>query len=248
MGSATCLGMVSFFSGQSLKKVTITLEKSRTSLVEYNMTRGMRINRLYRNTVDHCSGASTGVSFRLPFDSLVECKKSEESDTIMNDTSKLLQLAVACIFCDDEYAWTMADECRKFGANRVTFMWPFVCAFYRGMAAMTMLHTTKNKQFVRTAKSCLKQLRKGCKQSGTNILHQLYLLEAEYASFRKKHVSAEKFYLLAIEHAAGVTHEHAYACEKFGTYHLSQKNHNAAYEQIREANSLYSKWGECVLM
>lgn len=61
----------------------------------------------------------------------------------------------------------------------------------------------------------------------------------------KKDTTAERHYLLAIEHAslAGVTHEHAYACERFGTYYLLRKDHAAAYRQIREAHRLYSKWG-----
>jgi len=164
----------------------------------------------------------------------------------LDEQAKLIQLTVSCIFCDYELAWTMSEKLGLFGSAFAGTTWPYTCAFYRGMAAisLSMLHRSSSREYVRTAKSCLKQLRKGHKKSGKNITHQLYLLKAEYAAC-KKFGSPEKFYLLAIEHAAlsGVTHEHAYACERFGTYHFLRKNHNAAYEQIREAHTLYSKWG-----
>ena len=95
-----------------------------------------------------------------------------------------------------------------------------------------------------TAKSCLNHLRKGKKKSPLNLSHQSYMLEAEYALSRRKYDAAEKFYLLAIEHAAGVTHEHALACERFSSYYVLREYHSKAYEQIREAYKLYSKWGK----
>jgi hypothetical protein len=55
----------------------------------------------------------------------------------------------------------------------------------------------------------MNHLRKGKKKSPLNLSHQSYMLEAEYAVFRRKYDKAEKFYSLAIVHAVGVTHEHA---------------------------------------
>ena len=72
------------------------------------------------------------------------------------------------------------------------------------------------------------------------------MLEAEYAVFKRKYMAAEKFYKLAIEYAAGagVIHEHALACERFGSYFILRDDHSKAFEQIREAYRLYLKWGE----
>ena len=212
---------------------------------EYNMTRGLRLNRIYRNAVEYCAGVSSANRFSLPIES-DESVENKRSNLMLNEQSKFLQLVVACLFCDFERAWEMSQKLGQFGRVYNGAIWPYTCAFYRGMAAAQMLSVSRDKHFVQTTKSCLKQLRKGRKKLPTNLSHQSYLLEAEYAVYRKKYVSAEKFFSLAIHHAgiAGVTQEHAYACERFGTYHLLRKNHNAAYEQIREAHKLYAQWGE----
>ncbi|KAL7541321.1 hypothetical protein ACHAXR_010809 [Thalassiosira sp. AJA248-18] len=242
---ASVIYQISFFSGQRLVKVATTLDKLRTTMSEYNLTKSLKMNRLYRNAVDYCLGVKGGSGF-LAVDSDDSIKSAH---IIQNQVAKLLQLVVACIFCDHEHAWSMSEnsDLRQMGPTFGGTIWPDVCAFYRGLAAMSMLRMSKSRPFIGTAKSCLKQLRKARKKrKESHISHQSYLLEAEYAAFRKNNASAEKFYKLAIEHAAlaGVTHEHAYACERFGTYHLLQSNHNAAYEQIREAHRLYSQWGK----
>ena len=107
-----------------------------------------------------------------------------------------------------------------------------------------MLHSKATRQMRKAAKLCLKNLRKGKKKSPLNLSHQSYILEAENAFFRKKYHVAEKFYSKAIEHAKGITHEHALACERFGYYYVFKNLHNKAYEQIREAYNLYLVWGE----
>jgi len=231
-------------------------------MAEYNMTSALQGTRNYQNAVDYCLGVSRASRLYVPTDPnecSISCKRNNPSSTddcslscnkhnlIYNEQAKFIQLVVACIFCDHELAWAMSEKLRQFGTTFAGTIWPYICAFYRGMAATSMLHISSGREYVGTVKSCLKELRKGRKKSVSNISHQLYLLEAEYAAFsRKKYVSAEKFYLLAIEYAAlsGVTHEHAFACERFGIFHLLRKNHNAAYEQTREAHTLYSKWGE----
>ena len=212
---------------------------------DYNMTRGLRFHRIYRNAVDHCAGVLSASHFWLPIES-DESVEKKKGNLMLNEQSEFLQLVVACLFYDCERAWEMSEKLGQFGRAFAGSIWPFTCAFYRGMSAIAMLRISKDKHFIETAKSCLKQLRKGRKKVPTNLAHQSYLLEAEYAVFRKKYVSAEKFYSLAIQHVhlAGVIQEHAYICERFGSYHLLRKNHNAAYEQIREAHRLYAQWGE----
>mmetsp|Transcript_36638 Transcript_36638/g.77303 ORF Transcript_36638/g.77303 Transcript_36638/m.77303 type:complete len:1032 (-) Transcript_36638:196-3291(-) len=239
MSCAAVLGWCSFFSGQQLRKVASTLKKLRTTILEYNMTTNLRGNRNYQKAVDYCLGVSKSASFCLSTD------PDEHSNVWVIEQAKFIQLAVACIFGDHQYAWAMSEKLQKFGATSAGTIWPYICAFYRGMAAASMLQLSRGREYVRTVKVCLKILRKGQHKSVCNILHQLYLLEAEYAAFRRKHSSAEKFYLLSIKHAENfeVTHEHAFACEKFGTFHLLRKNHSAAYEQIRVAHRLYLTWG-----
>eukprot|EP00581_Thalassiosira_minuscula_P032876 CAMPEP_0183766824 /NCGR_PEP_ID=MMETSP0739-20130205/11806_1 /TAXON_ID=385413 /ORGANISM="Thalassiosira miniscula, Strain CCMP1093" /LENGTH=633 /DNA_ID=CAMNT_0026005661 /DNA_START=1 /DNA_END=1899 /DNA_ORIENTATION=+ len=250
MSCATVINWASFFSGQKLSKLSSNLKKLRTSMLEYANASVLKGNRHYQNTVDYCLGVSKSSSFFLRTDSderNVNCKNDKLSsrvNLIHIEEAKFLQLVVACIFGDHQYAWAMSEKLQQFGLVFAGTVWPYMCAFYRGIAATSMLQMSRGRKYLVTVKLCLKVLRKGRKKSVCNILHQLYLLEAEYAAFKKKYASAEKFYLLAIKYASlsGVTHDHGFACEKFGTFYLLRKNHSAAYEQIREAHRLYSIW------
>lgn len=107
-----------------------------------------------------------------------------------------------------------------------------------------MLQSSSDQQMVKIAKECRKHLRKGKKKSPINLSHQAYMLDAEYAAFKGKHKAAEKKYKLAIELAGDVIQEKALACERFSQYNVSRGNHTQAYESIREAHTLYSKWGK----
>ncbi|KAL7547914.1 hypothetical protein ACHAWF_011188 [Thalassiosira exigua] len=249
MRCAAVISRCTFFSGKNLHKCIKVLEKLRVLLAEYNIAVGIRTNRKYRNAVDYCLGlGQSGASWLIA---------TEDDDSkghfyyLLSEENRFLQLVTHCIFCDEGMAWTVAE---KMGLHFETIfngsIWTYVCAFYRGMAATSMLRLTTtrkgNHQALRTAKRCVKKLRRGRKKSA-NLLHHSYLLEAEYAAFAKKSSRrrAEKFYQLAIEHAAqaNVTHEQAYACERFGTYYFLRNCHESAYDQIREAHKLYTKWG-----
>jgi len=242
MSCALVLMWTSFYSGQPLKKVLKTLDQLRSSMAEYSMVRALRGNRNLRQAVEYCMGDSREDRFQLP----PAPGEDKRPDDAVSEHARLMQLLVAVLFGDNELAWAMASErLKSFGKNFGGTTWPYVCAFYRGLAATAILRISKDKGSASVAKSCVKELRKGRKKSGVNVAHQSYLLEAEYAALRNKHASAEKLFRLAVEHAAhiDVIHEHALACERFGMYHLQRQNHNAAYEQIREAHRLYARWG-----
>ena len=119
------------------------------------------------------------------------------------------------------------------------------------MSAIGEFRISRSKKASRMLKACMKKLKQGrikClrgKDFDCILTHQLYLLEAEWRACNNKYVSAEQFYLLAIKHAerVGVTHEHAFACEKFA-YHLLERNsYEQAYHNIKVSYWLYWKWG-----
>ena len=242
---ATAVASASLFSGQRLAKVASVLDQLRPSMTEYQMTRAIRANRLYRSVVDIFLG--TRGSFRFCPTTGIDDSVSK-ANALYVEQEKCLQLFVAVIFRDSELAWFASTKLHRFGPLHSGTFYPYVCAFYRGMAAVSMLvySYASKREFIEVLKSSIKQLRKGRKRGVENISHRLYLLEAEYAAFRKKHTSAKKFYLLAIEHAAlaGVTFENAFTCEKFAEWNLGQENHDMMYKQIREAHRLYLMWGK----
>ena len=242
---ATAVASTSLFSGQRLAKVASVLDQLRPSMTEYQMTRAIRANRLYGSVVDIFLG--TRDSFRFCPTTGIDDSVSK-ANALYVEQEKCLQLFVAVIFRDSELAWFASTKLHRFGPLHSGTFYPYVCAFYRGMAAVSMLvySYASKREFIEVLKSSIKQLRKGRKRGVENISHRLYLLEAEYAAFRKKHTSAKKFYLLAIEHAAlaGVTFENAFTCEKFAEWNLGQENHDMMYKQIREAHRLYLMWGK----
>lgn len=119
------------------------------------------------------------------------------------------------------------------------------------MSAIGEFRISRSKKASRMLKSCMKKLKQGrikClmgKDFDCILTHQLYLLEAEWRACNNKYVSAEQFYLLAIKHAArvGVTHEHAFACEKFAYHLLERNNYEQAYHNVKVSYWLYWKWG-----
>mmetsp|Transcript_25283 Transcript_25283/g.60782 ORF Transcript_25283/g.60782 Transcript_25283/m.60782 type:complete len:1028 (+) Transcript_25283:177-3260(+) len=246
MSCAAVAGWVSFYSGQRLSKVATLLAQLRGSMLSFGMILAIRGNRNYINAVEYCRSNSGAPRFSVPIDpdpdDNIGCKKR---NIILNEQAKFLQLFVACIFCDYELAWSTSEKLYQFQRIFAGTIWPYICQFYRGMAALSFFPISKCRKAIGTANLCLKELKKGRRQSKINLSHHACLLEAELAVLKKNYKSAEKCYLLAIEHAAlaGVTHEHAYACERLGTYHLSRKNYDAAYRQIREARRLYMTWG-----
>lgn len=179
-----------------------------------------------------------------------DCHNTKQNDLILDGKAKFNEMVVSVFLTNHELAWKIAEKLDNFGKIFKGSIMPYICSFYRGMSAFAMLHLNKNWQIRKTAKACLNHLRKGKKKSPLNLSRQTYILEAEYAVFRRKYNTAENFYNLAIVHAADVTHKHAscsckskLACERFGNYYVLRKDHSKAYKQIREAYKLYSKWG-----
>jgi len=180
------IGWVSFHSGQQLKIVAKTLDKLKTSISDFQALRSIRMNRIYRSAVDYCLGVSRSPRFSLQID--------PNSDSVLIEQTKFIQLVVACFFCDYEMSWQISTTLNQFGRTFAGTCWPYICEFYMGMAAIFMLNLQKCSQFIRAAKRALNELQKGQKKAPVNLSHQYYLLKAEYCVFRRKWRSAEKFF------------------------------------------------------
>lgn len=231
-------GWVSLISGKSLQLVSRSMMKSCSVMKEYNTVVSMRATEFHQKAIAILLGNPTCTNEKD------DCHITDENDVILDGKAKFNEMVVLVFLAKYELAWKIAEKLHNFGKIFKGSIMPYICSFYRGMSAFAMLHLHKNNRQIRvTAKACLNHLRKGRKKSPLNLSHQTYILEAEYAIFRRKYNTAENFYNLAIVHAADVTHEHALACERFGNYYVLRKDHSKAYKQIREAYKLYSKWG-----
>jgi len=227
-------GWVSLISGKSLQRVSRSMVKSCSVMKEYNTMVSMRATEFHQQAVAILLGNPACINKK---------DNTEQNDLILDGKAKFNEMVVSVFLTNHDLAWKIAEKLDNFGTIFKGSIMPYICSFYRGMSAFAMLHLNKNWQIRKTAKACLNHLRKGKKKSPLNLSHQTYMLEAEYAVFRRKYNAAEKFYNLAIVHATDVTHEHALACERFANYYVLRKDHSKAYEQIREAYRLYSKWG-----
>jgi hypothetical protein len=234
LACSTCVALCSFHSGQRLSHVAATLDMLRTSMLEHSWKRTIKGNRNYKQAVDYCRGQSR--VFALEY---------SDFNLPMNEVSKLFQLVVACIFWEPDVAWEISADLHEFDAAMKGTVWPGVCAFYRGVSASSFFRVSRSRECIGLIKSCLKKLKKAQKKAPVNLTHQLHFLKAEFALCRHKYSVARKYYLLAVECAAivGVTHEHAFACERLGSFYLLREKHEAAYEMIRESYRLYRTWG-----
>lgn len=230
-------GWVSLISGKPLRKVLRSMVESSLSMKEYNTASSLRATRFHQQAVGSLLGDPAHIH------GTDGCHDVEEKSLLFDGQANFDEMVVSVFLENHELAWKLAEKLHNFGKIFEGSIWPYVCSFYRGMSAFAMLHLSRNRHIRKTAKLCMNHLRKGKKKSPLNLSHQSYMLEAEYAVFRRKYDKAEKFYSLAIVHAVGVTHEHALACERLGSYYDFREDHSKAYAQIREAYTLYSKWG-----
>lgn len=228
---------VSLISGKPLLKVARSMVESSSSMKEYNTTASLHAIGFHQQATGTLLG-DPAYTHRNG-----GCHDTEENTLVLDGQAKFNGMLVSVFLDDYELAWKLSEKLHNFDKIFGGSIMPYICSFYRGMSAFAMLRLSRNRQMRTTAKLCLNHLRKGKKKSPLNLSHQSYLLEAEYAVLSRNYNAAEKFYALAIRHAAGVTHEHALACERFGSYYDLRKDHSKAYEQIREAYKLYWKWG-----
>ena len=235
-----------FFSGYPLSKVERTLNKLLRDITGYNMGRTTKNIQLYKNAIDYCcKGTNKGAICFLT--------DNAGPDDTVSLQSRMLELVVCVILCQYTMAWDLTqNKLKEYEKNFAGTIFPYICAFYRGMTAITILRQSSNthKRAMKIAKVCLKKLKTGhekChRQDGKCILcHQLQLLEAEWFALHDKLDQAEEFYKLACSNAANtqVYHEYALICERYGEFLLERGNEEDGLELIRKSYQLYHKWG-----
>lgn len=234
-----------FFSGYPLSKVERTLNKLVEDMTGYNMQRTVKNISCYKNAISYCQGTNKGTICFLT--------DNEGPDDTVSYQARMLELVVCVIFCQYNMAWDLTqNKLKEYEKNFAGTIFPYVCAFYRGMTAITMLRqsSSNKKRAMKIAKTCLKKLKKGhnkChRQEGKCILcHQLQLLEAEWLALHNKSNQAEELYKLACSNAANtqVYHEYGLACERYGEFLLERGNEEDGLELIRKSYQLYHKWG-----
>jgi len=233
-----------FHYGKNLVYVATTLEMYTRSMVEHNTMRLLGINKVYQQVVVKLTGCLSSLHDRAWLNGIrFTCSKVP----FENEHAITLQILVAYILDDYDLAWkTSAELCN---IPRQTNLMLFVVPFFHGMTALALLAHTKGsrkRHLNKIIKSCRKTLMNGMKKSLINARHYQHLIEAEYATFHKKFDTAERYFSLSIEAAAtsGVTHIHALAWERFGYYYLMRDDRDLAYEKLRMAHTIYTKWGK----
>ena len=92
---------LSFHTGIPLTKYSRTLNAFRSTMLDFNMVRALKGNQVYRKAVDYCQGAPGAT--RIVFSD--EEDDGLKTNVLMYEQSKLLELVVACIFCEHDLAW-----------------------------------------------------------------------------------------------------------------------------------------------
>jgi hypothetical protein len=157
--------------------------------------------------------------------------------------SHFYRLLLAYLFGDFESAEVHATVCRcgesnPFGSSdRVMFV------FYDGIVALAQ--EKKTRAHLATARRCIKTLKRWAKQTPENFLGKQYFLEAELAAATGDHKRAHTKYISAISlsREGGYIMQHALANERAGKYFLLHGEQEIAKSFLREAYSVYTKWG-----
>ena len=90
----------SFHTGIPLAKYSRTLHALKTTLLDFNMIRALKGNQVYQKAVDYCQGAPGATSIVFS-----DAEDDIKTNVLMYEQSKLLELVVACIFCEHDLAW-----------------------------------------------------------------------------------------------------------------------------------------------
>ena len=229
-----------FFSGQRLSYLAAALPKLNADMKEYNLTRTLVVIEAFQSMVSILTGKTPIVSFAG-----TENLTTDQTGDVVNQLINFGQLFIAYHFGDLELALglSMAVNLGSFREVLGGTIFPFIYEFYRSMTQMSILHLQPNKKGLSAVKKSIKVLRSGRKKSPGNLSHLVCLLDAEYAFAQRNYDSAERLYLEAIHHAAGVIHECALGCERLGWFYIQRADRESASAQLEKARLLYMKWG-----
>jgi hypothetical protein len=153
------------------------------------------------------------------------------------------RLLLAYLFGDMESAEVHASVCRVAENNPFGSSDHVLLMFYDGLVTMAQGRMNRNRQ--RVANRCIKTFKSWSKQSPENFLGKLYFLEAELAASNDDSNRAHAKYTAAISlsREGGYILQHALANERAGKYFLRRGEKDLAHSYLKEALSVYEKWG-----
>ncbi|KAL7520344.1 hypothetical protein ACHAWX_005068 [Stephanocyclus meneghinianus] len=247
MVCAQAIGTLSFHSGQELTLVAATLEKFGLLMKDYNTTTLFGVNQIYEQAVANLTGRLTSPRERgTPKGSAFNKHDTCSKTPLENEHALTMQVMIAYLLDDYDLAWRTSENLHK--SQRPASLMFYVAAFFEGMTALAFapIKGSRKTNVMKAIKSSRKSVEKISKKSPINFDHFRHLIEAEYATFLKQFASAERSFLLSVEHASesGATHLEALAWERWAHCHLTLGDLDVAYEKLRIAHNLYAKWGE----
>ena len=157
--------------------------------------------------------------------------------------SHFYRLLLAYMFGDFESAEVHASLCRCVESNPFGSSDRVLLVFYDGLVALAQEKKTRAR--LQVARRCIKTFKAWAKQCPENFLGKQFFLEAELAAATGDHKRAHSKYTSAISlsREGGYVLQHALANERAGKYFLMQGAEEVAYAYLKEAVSVYTKWG-----
>ena len=117
--------------------------------------------------------------------------------------------------------------------------------FSRGLCLYAMAIETGQSKYLSAAKKVRSSLSRWVKSGAINLVHQLFILDAEDAVAKGRHSSARNAYGKAIVSSVrgGFLQDSGIANERYATYLLSVDLERDARYYMREAIRFFSEWG-----
>lgn len=154
------------------------------------------------------------------------------------------RMLLAYLFGDYESAAVHASVCRVAESNPFGSSEHVLLLFYDGL--VTLANGKKlDRQSQKMISNCIKTFKTWSKQSPENFLGKQYFLEAELAAASDDFNRAHSKYTAAISlsREGGYILQHALANERAGKYLLRRGEKDLANSYLKEAASVYEKWG-----
>ena len=175
-------------------------------------------------------------------------KAVESSDVQASNVFNISKLVLCYLFGDIKTALCYCKLARlkqeeMFGIFTLPFFY-FFDSLVR-LSAIADAPWPERKKHLLFIASNQKKLKKKAAHAPMNLLHKVYLVEAEKFRVLGKHTKAGAFYDKAIQAAGknGFIQEEALGSELAGKYYLSIGNQTIGRNYLMDAASLYNRWG-----
>jgi hypothetical protein len=224
------------------KEITVFNERMELYGQELNMMRIKPVWQMLKNLMGQAKGDPITLTGDIMEESMIDQWKQESMSVYK--WSNAYRMMLAYLFGDYTRAEHFSNGCRTLAEYPWGAVDVAVVIFFDALTALAKARKTNQKK-APLAEKRLQRLQYWANHSPHNFLGKQFLLEAEMAALAGQHNLAFSKYTcaIALSREGGFIMQTGLANERTGKYLLEQDDKESAVFYIREAISLYKRWG-----